>query len=424
MPDSDFSDVELEAEEELMVNVFKERFRAQMESRMRLEELSKGMGREEEKMSLALRQFVRFRQKTQQSWQVEKTLLETKVMELENSILSEQEEREKSTRLMREFKRDGGDVIKKLRESLHTVTDKYRQEVNNSIEIAETLHTVQSKYECLLERTGDAVSSGLDEGHNMMMHDDMIRERRLHQTECEALEMKLQELSLVSEEDVKANEQLRQMLHRANADKEMLQNELAAAQSKASGSKPSQAAQAPNSDEMHKMLSEIGASEGLPHSLEEANSLIHVMLQHLQTERDMRLQTEEQTAVMQEQFENSMGLLENQNKDLANKLQQQKGGQPQQPRGDGARGMVGISPRGGRAGPTLVPSRSQPTMVPSRSQPGRSQSVHVRTAVPIHRGPTQVQNDGGNDVDLAELKEEMMRTITSIQKSLDNEGTS
>ena len=33
--------VELEAEEELMVNVFKERFRAQMESRMRLEELSK-----------------------------------------------------------------------------------------------------------------------------------------------------------------------------------------------------------------------------------------------------------------------------------------------------------------------------------------------------------------------------------------------
>ena len=31
-------------------------------------------------------------------------------MELENSILSEQEEREKSTRLMREFKRDGGDV--------------------------------------------------------------------------------------------------------------------------------------------------------------------------------------------------------------------------------------------------------------------------------------------------------------------------
>jgi hypothetical protein len=72
------------------------------------------------------------------------------------------------------------------------------------------------------------------------MHDDMIRERRLHQTECEALEMKLQELSLVSEEDVKANEQLRQMLHRANADKEMLQNELAAAQSKASGSKPSQ----------------------------------------------------------------------------------------------------------------------------------------------------------------------------------------
>ena len=40
-------------------------------------------------------------------------------MELENSILSEQEEREKSTRLMREFKRDGGDVTIHCMHRLH-----------------------------------------------------------------------------------------------------------------------------------------------------------------------------------------------------------------------------------------------------------------------------------------------------------------
>lgn len=54
---------------------------------------------------------------------------------MENSISTEQEEREKSVTLMREFKRDGGDVIKKLRESLHTVTNKYRQEVVSMLRV-------------------------------------------------------------------------------------------------------------------------------------------------------------------------------------------------------------------------------------------------------------------------------------------------
>lgn len=395
--------MELEAEEEMMVNVFKERFRSQMESRMRLEELSKGMGREEEKMSLALKQFVRFRQKTQQSWQVEKVLLETKVTQLENSILSEQEEREKSTRLMREFKRDGGDVIKKLRESLHTVTEKYRQEVNNSIQIAETLHNVQSQYESLLASTGDEQFNRRDQEEGQkMMQDELTRERRLHQTECEALEMKLQELSLVSEEDVKANEQLRQMLQRANADREQLQKQLTAANNEQS--KSGALTQAPDGDGAREMLAEIGATGRTPQNLDEANSLIQVMLQQLQTERDMRLQTEEQTAVMQEQFENSMGLLESQNKDLANKLQQQKGGQAQQLRSDNARGIASMSPRAGRA------------PAPTAKQSG---SPHVN----LQKKSNAAQSEGGNDVDLAELKEEMMRTITSIQKSLDNEAT-
>ena len=37
------------------------------------------MEQEEDKMKLTLSQFVRFRAKTQQSWEVERTLLETKV---------------------------------------------------------------------------------------------------------------------------------------------------------------------------------------------------------------------------------------------------------------------------------------------------------------------------------------------------------
>ena len=59
----------------------------------------------------------------------------SEVIELENSIQSEMEEREKSVTLMKEFKRDGGDVIKKLRESLHTVTNKYRQEVDLGVRL-------------------------------------------------------------------------------------------------------------------------------------------------------------------------------------------------------------------------------------------------------------------------------------------------
>lgn len=118
----------------------------------------------------------------------------------------------------------------------------------------------------------------------------------------------------------------------------------------------------------------------------------------------MRLQTEEQTAVMQQQFENSIGLLENQNKDLSTKLQSQKRGA----------GSVN-SPRTARWSHKLsieldreldmfaerlfthrpIPVSNSPTKQPAPSKP-----------------PVPTPSTTGGDVDLAELKEEMMRTIS------------
>jgi len=383
------SSVQLNAEENDMIEVFKERYQAQAETRSRLEDLTRAMEQEEEKMKLALSQFVRFRSKTHQSWAVERTLLETKVIELENSISTEQEEREKSVTLMREFKRDGGDVIKKLRESLHTVTNKYRQEVSTSIQLSEQLQELQSRYHTLEEKMdGNAALDGRGQQIQRELHTKLNHERKLHQTECEALEMKLQELSLVSEEDVKANEHLRSLLARANADRERLQAELERAHQRTG--QPQQSNSESRTNELSSTLAEVGL-DGLtvPQSMEEANVVIKAMAQQLSTEREMRLQTEEQTAVMQQQFENSIGLLENQNKDLSTKLQSQKRGA----------GSVN-SPRTARP----IPVSNSPTKQPAPSKP-----------------PVPTPATTGGDVDLAELKEEMMRTISSIQQSLDSE---
>eukprot|EP00658_Telonema_sp_P-2_P042839 TRINITY_DN30810_c0_g1_i1.p1 TRINITY_DN30810_c0_g1~~TRINITY_DN30810_c0_g1_i1.p1 ORF type:complete len:370 (+),score=131.99 TRINITY_DN30810_c0_g1_i1:240-1349(+) len=364
--------------------MFHERFRAQIAVREQLAGALKVMEREEEASSLALRQFVRFHAKAQQSWEVERTLLETKVIELENTISSETEEREKSTKLMREFKRDGGDVIKKLRESLHKVTDKYRQEVENSIHIAEQLHSVQCDYESLRQRTGEVeVRHEEDTFENEKMAAAMQRERKLHKTECEALEMKLQELSLMSNEEAQANDQLQEMLQRANADRERLQSELNTFQSGPQGN------QGVGSHEAANVLPDgVDAPETVT-DLEQANAVILTMSEQLKKERDMRLQTEEQTAVMQDHYENSMGLLEHQNKDLAAKLQIQKGEQAKRSTS---------TPRGGRPG---VAAKPKPELALPKSAAASS--------------------EGPQDVDLALLKEEMMRTITSIQQSLDNE---
>ena len=63
------------------------------------------------------------------------------------------------------------------------------------------------------------------------------------------------------------------------------------------------------------------------------------IVQQLNKEREMRLKTEEQTAVMQQQFENSIGLQEIRNKDLSTKLSSQK------------RGVTAVnSPRAARCG--------------------------------------------------------------------------
>lgn len=107
----------------------------------------------------------------------------------------------------------------------------------------------------------------------MQLHTKLNHERKLHQTECEALEMKLQELSLVSEEDVKANEHLRSLLARANADRERLQAELERAHQRTG--QPQQSNSESRTNELSSTLAEVGL-DGLtvPQSMEEANVVI------------------------------------------------------------------------------------------------------------------------------------------------------
>lgn len=169
------------------------------------------------------------------------------------------------------------------------MTDKYRQEVENSLHIAEQLHAVQCDYEALKERTGESIAQGDADHHErkkvghlhalteVQLEGAMERERRLHQTECEALEMKLQELSLMSEEDAQQNEQLRELLKKANADRDRLQTELDR-QGPQNQNQSGERWFNQEANELKTILSEAGIDAlGQPTTLEEANTVIQVI---------------------------------------------------------------------------------------------------------------------------------------------------
>ena len=99
--------------------------------------------------------------------------------------------------------------------------------------------------------------------------------------------MKLQELSLVSEEDVKVNEHLRSLLARANADRERLQAELERSQQ--SAGRPQvmpdiiedsesrcavQGTTESSTEEVGRLLAEVGIEGYKPQSVDEANDAI------------------------------------------------------------------------------------------------------------------------------------------------------
>ena len=196
-------------EDERVVAAFEERLQAAHETRGQMEVLAREMAQEEDSLELALRSVMRIREQERHEWTAERTLLETRVDELEALVQTANEEREAANRLMREFKREGGDVINRLRESLNKMTDNYRREVNNNIALAEKHHQLQADQDT--PHTGEG--AGVRRWTEAEVESRLAKERLLMAAEKEALASQLAEYSAVVQEEERVIEELRQVPH-------------------------------------------------------------------------------------------------------------------------------------------------------------------------------------------------------------------
>jgi len=306
---------------------------------------------------------------------------------------------------------------------LNQMTNNYRREVNNNIALAERHHQLQVECDALLRKQGLAglaeVQAAQEEGAaevhrwtDEQLEERLEKERVLVSAEKEALESQLAEYSAVVQEEERVIEDLRQALAAEETERQRLTRALESATYQARADKQESLIVRLGDAELEREVAQLTSA-----SFDEASAIgvVRGLLARLKAEEAERLKTEEQGAVMLDLNGQTIRNLEMKNKELEAKLRYNARNQEMQGMPD-SRQYEAFSGRSYDASP---PRATMPTL-PSRSPEGSQSSQERPNALPpTQHHPVQTSpRQKTSNTELKQLKEEMMRTINSLQTSL------